>query len=55
SVSTAIGLNIQENDSRLNFNLNRVNEKEFSHNLCLEHKRLVNKAKNTKKIPKFPK
>ncbi|CAG8636414.1 22646_t:CDS:2 [Dentiscutata erythropus] len=49
SVSTVIGLNIRENDSRLNFNLNRVNEKEFSHNLHLEHKRLVNKAKEYEK------
>ncbi|CAG8635860.1 26607_t:CDS:2, partial [Dentiscutata erythropus] len=48
-VSTAIGLKIRENDSRLNFNLNRVNEKEFSYNLRLKHKRLVNKAKEYKK------
>ncbi|CAG8590547.1 5975_t:CDS:2 [Dentiscutata erythropus] len=45
SISTAIGLKFRINDSKLNFNLHQVNAKEFSHDLCLEHKCLVNEVK----------
>ncbi|CAG8846071.1 11821_t:CDS:2, partial [Gigaspora margarita] len=45
SVGTVIGLKIQKNDSNLNTNLFQVNVEEFSYSLRLEHKRLVNKAK----------
>ncbi|CAG8661412.1 23361_t:CDS:2 [Dentiscutata erythropus] len=43
------GLNFRKNDSKLNFNLHQVNAKEFSHDLRLEHKCLVNEVKEYEK------
>ncbi|CAG8740322.1 11795_t:CDS:2, partial [Dentiscutata heterogama] len=53
SISTAIGLKFQKNDSKLNFNLHQVNAKEFSYNLRLKHKCLVNKVKEYEKNAKI--